>query len=340
MKIIEVGKMPPPQGGISTHLQRLSTRIKELEESSLHVLFCDLASVKSLLSFDIDTCNWNFYRLFKMLPSRGENCCFHVHASAGNNLFILANVILFMFPKARFWVTFHHGALESAWSKLSSKKISQLRSILEKSNKIICVSDKQVPALLSNGVLREKIAICSSYIQPVKSPRKVTENHLFKIGSSGYGQSYYQFELVINAVSRIQLKYPDVSLEIILYGSVDPDTARQLNHLERKYSWLAVLPACSSESFQTWLASLSMYVRMTLVDSFGLALAEAHEVGTPTIASDICKRPPGTILVPPDSIEILIEKMSELLEHPKRIDYDTPDGFDELKKLYMELLDE
>ncbi|MGV8261144.1 hypothetical protein, partial [Pseudomonas aeruginosa] len=70
---------------------------------------------------------------------------------------------------------------------------------------------------------------------------------------------------------------------------------------------------CSQTTFNHALSRASVYLRPTSKDSFGVAVADAVELGVPGVASDVCKRYPGAGLFPVDDFSAFCETVDCIL---------------------------
>lgn len=124
--------------------------------------------------------------------------------------------------------------------------------------------------------------------------------------ASGYPSSLYNHEWCIDYVSARK----GLKLAIFLYGSGDA----QRNIEERVDSErVRVFWNCNQDTFNHALSRASVYLRPTSKDSFGVAVADAVELGVPVVASDVCKRYPGAGLFPVGDFSAFCETVDCIL---------------------------
>ena len=75
----------------------------------------------------------------------------------------------------------------------------------------------------------------------------------------------------------------------------------------------AIFIMCGQKELWPLLKYATVFIRPTLSDSYGISIAEALYVGTPAVASDVCKRPVGTILYKAGDVVDLSEKVRRIL---------------------------
>jgi hypothetical protein len=59
----------------------------------------------------------------------------------------------------------------------------------------------------------------------------------------------------------------------------------------------------SKSEFLAVLAKARMFARPNNVDSFGVSVLDALQVGTPVVASDVCERPIGAVVFQTDNYD-------------------------------------
>ncbi|NPV90433.1 MAG: glycosyltransferase family 4 protein [Firmicutes bacterium] len=100
-----------------------------------------------------------------------------------------------------------------------------------------------------------------------------------------------------------------------------------------------------TDKIEFWpvLMRSSLFIRPTRTDSYGISVAEAITLGVPAIASDVCRRPEGTVTFRCGDIEDLYSKVTGVLDNydyycslVSRIELDecTPD----IERVYKALL--
>ena len=65
------------------------------------------------------------------------------------------------------------------------------------------------------------------------------------------------------------------------------------------------------------LKSVDCFVRPTSTDSYGISVAEAINVGVPSIASDVCEREEGTIIFKSRDIDDFCKKLQKIKKNNK-----------------------
>ena len=79
---------------------------------------------------------------------------------------------------------------------------------------------------------------------------------------------------------------------------------------------LGPLPA---EGFLALLAKASVYLRPSTIDSYGLVITDAINVGTPCLASDVCARDPRCEIFPVGDKDAFMRQATDLVEQGRNL---------------------
>jgi len=104
----------------------------------------------------------------------------------------------------------------------------------------------------------------------------------------------------------------------------------KLKDMMHTHDFLHVFDSQSEDLFNQCLAQSDCLLRLNSVDSFGIAVADAITLDVPVVASDVCERFPGAVIVSDfdyDTIDLAIEqalatKQSKKLAVSKRFYFD------------------
>lgn len=125
-------------------------------------------------------------------------------------------------------------------------------------------------------------------------------------------------DVAIEAVRRLQARFPSVRLLILGDGPARADVARIAQPLGD-----AVLMTGHRADVMAVLAATDVLLHPTLMDAFPTALLEAAAAGVPVLASRVGGIPEivadgetGFLLEPPATAQALVERLAPLLEDP------------------------
>lgn len=288
-KIIIVGGIPEPIGGVTTFISRIlcsDNRIK---------LLIDFYYSKNKIVPDCYKGKYVNYKfklsslIYAFFISLNKNNIIHFNFSNVKSL-----IMFLMFPRInkKMILMLHHGNLYSDIPNFL------LKYLLSKFNKVIAISEQQEKFYLQ-FINHSKIIRMSSYYPPTKpilnSSKIDTNNLLFKKSKialcSGYPKELYHIDWCIEVFSKIK----DSVLIVCTYG--DGDQISKIIELVKKSKNIIHYHNLDENDFNLLLSKSHYYIRPTSIDSFGIAVADANNFGLKVLASNVCKRYQETYLL-------------------------------------------
>ncbi len=326
-----IGPYPPPLGGISVHIQRMEYFLRR--EGIDYTIFDHgfnqnehvIPTKKSYLWYII----FLFNRSFKVVH-------FHHFTKFHYFYYFLFSLI----NKTPFIITIHNQNLIKFHPVL--KRIFLYLLKLTKRKQVISVS-KKVSDLLSNHNISNYYI--PAYVPPVNINQKEIDLPSNKkiILFSSYRVNKYLAENVYN--------YPEIFRFInenkknfhllLMIGDKKSSDLSYLKTLIRTYKIEKNITLIYDKQLVDYMQNADVLIRPTLVDGYGVSLQEALDLGVPAIASDVCKRPQGTVIFENDNYEDMERKIKETLSLPKSERIKNKENTDyhiKLLKLYKELL--
>lgn len=310
MKIIIVGGIPEPIGGVTTYLRRLLHRDSEQIELLLDIYpgkkepvadecaqkVLHLASKKSLLK-------WLWTHRDRQ---KGRNVFFNFSNARALLLLLLAPK-----PRGAAWtLMLHHGHLHCSGL---TRQIYRL--VLARFDEIRSLSANQTSFYNSLGVSRGKIVPGSSYCEPadhVDSPEALSQleeirrSHAKIVVMSGFPKPLYNFDLGIDAIAA--LKRSDIATCVFIYGPGELRAA--LKARAETEQGLYVFDGRQERYFNTFLCHCDLLLRLTSVESFGISVWDAHYWGREIVASSACERPHQSYVC-----ELELEEIKRAIAH-------------------------
>jgi len=133
--------------------------------------------------------------------------------------------------------------------------------------------------------------------------------------------------VLLDAVAEIAKKHKKITCHIMGEGPLLHDLKKQAKELgiDQRVRFLTPYKDVPRDDIPRFLKALDAFVLpSTKMDPFGLVVAEAMAVGTPTIASTACgittylHHEKDALLIPPEDSGMLAEALFELIENPKK----------------------
>ncbi|WP_394242062.1 glycosyltransferase [Halopseudomonas laoshanensis] len=293
-KVAVVGGIPQPVGGVTTFLRRVLVN----EDAVTH--FFDMypgrqKDVPSEYKGKYICCKlklftWLNLLFFLLLP--GEKVV-HFNFSTPRALLVLGGL-----PKCgKKWILMlHHGSLDSgSLGGLSGWIIKRKMDI------VIAMNESQL-TWYSKFLSRERIKTMSSYSRPASpdmgkdllvslklSEARASYNKV--IVCSGYPTAIYRHLLAIELM--------DIRVDDFLFCCIYGDGA-DLSKIEVMAAARDNVMLCkglNESQFSALLMGSDLYLRLNQKDSFGIAVGDAINFGVPCVATNVCRRYRGAVLV-------------------------------------------
>lgn len=325
MRVCIVGPLPEPLGGVSTFVQRLASRLTDRVSTiiDLHPHAVKVRPPRNVPHL-IGPRNrlWRLVWMIGILLRLEETIHFNFSMPG-------AVALLCLLPKRknRWILTLHHGDLEGSFQFLSAVTKMLVKRGLRRIDTIVALSDTQSDFYERNAPRIETVA-ARSYIAPQLAnigyprdlPREFTalrERCSKIICCSGFPLGYYRHDWVLKAVNLLQQDRPDLGVVLCLYGPDREGIKGRLISQFQSAKNAIVLVGLDPRLFEGLLASIDVYARPTLKDSFGIASADALLMGAQVVASDICPRAPGVHIFRSGDFQDFLEKLALTLEREK-----------------------
>jgi glycosyltransferase involved in cell wall biosynthesis len=309
MKITIVGPYPPLFGGISVHVKRVKMF---LEKKDIEVFVYN----ESKIGKDSDTIKKiNNYRSLMLRILFNKSDIIHFHAI---NKYVRALLGFYKIFGKKIVLTIHGESLNIQLSE-SNRFIRKLLILsLRQLDAIICVNPLHKEQLINYGIDSRKLNVIPAYIDPIEDekdfeniPQKVwdfIEGSNFLISANGWirkhnGEDLYGLDMLIELVNLLRRENYNVSLLFVLIGK-DQQSVEERMYYEKIKSkikksdledFFYIFESKHTE-FYPLLRQSDLFIRPTNTDGFGVSIAEALFFNIPSIASDVCERPGGTIL--------------------------------------------
>lgn len=282
-KVILVGPLPPPYGGVSEFILRLS---KRSFIDSVYDIYPKKKERKIRKLFNI------IKLAYKVRIS--SKTIFHFNFSRVNFLFLFLFLFLLKGRDQVWLLTLHHGYLENLSNRLPYNK-QIFFFILNRFNRVIALSDLQYDFYKKNKI--GNIVRLTSYL-PINND--IRDKHILKLKNneitiliSGYPNKLYNYDYLLDySISNKGDK--NIKYIFCVYGHGDWGYIDDLESRGYKNN----INCCfyrnlDRESFYSILEKSNIYTRPTSIDSYGIVVADAVILGLDVIASNVCERFPG-----------------------------------------------
>jgi glycosyltransferase involved in cell wall biosynthesis len=220
------------------------------------------------------------------------------------------------------------------WALEKSRRKKQIyTALIERHNlnqaaATLCASAGEAEDARNFGVLSPIITLPLGVNQPVKQPNaKQKIRKIYKIGDDTLIILFLarihpvkRPELLINALSILAQKY---KFHLILAGSGEAEYTQQLTHLASSLgldSHLSMPGFVEGEAKELLLQGADIFVLPSVIESFGISIAEAMAAGLPAIVTEDVKISPDIAdalagIVVSGEVNALADAIAQLLEN-------------------------
>jgi glycosyltransferase involved in cell wall biosynthesis len=342
-KLILSGRVPPPYGGVTIHIQRL---LEHLDISEIeYTFFHQEKSVYSILKF---YCSQLHFRKDVIHVFGFQKSYVQFLLLILNKFFRKRIVVSILNERAYFFFNSYNFIqrfnailfLKNVYRVISVNKNAQI-PIVNKS-KIIHISpfifparcnlnEKQIPNEIRNFNIKHKYVIFAN---------------AFRIKFFN-GIDLYGIDLAIEMLNQINKQRQDIGIIFHIPDIVDYDYLSLMKKRIKEYnlneSFIFYTHPLSTSEYLSILKSSDIFIRPTNTDGDSISIREALYLKIPTITSDATIRPAGTILFENRNPQSLFEKgmdvinnYNDYLENSKR--YGGNDSGAKLISFYNEIL--
>lgn len=345
LSVVELGPIPPPEGGVSRHIAALrdglaargldcrlvaTTRSEPKSRSADNVYpQSPLALVSYLRDSDADI--------------------FHLHLGGDITLRVLALALAVAKTAEHSILTMHSGGFPQAiaGSTIFRKKFTA--SILKNFDRIIAVSDEIADALTELGIPQAKIEAIPPYslhlpdpdIQPDEQLRDFLDGHSPLLVAVGGLEAEYAPIEQIAAVKELIGDLPNVGLVIAGDGSLRETASDSIADSGLAENILLAGNVSHDLSLHL-MRKADVSLRTTRFDGDAISVRESLFLGTPVLATRVGTRPAGIQFIDeltPSSIAQGVRKILALPRSEKRTAGSDLSQIERVIELYEKVID-
>jgi len=320
--ILIIGPCPPPLGGVSIHIQRVSTKLRSQKNLVFHHNMAQ--HYKNKLSSGISLIK-NLYR------TKPDLVYYHEPTRSLKKLFV---TLLFSPLIGYKVITVDHNCRKLY--TFSKFKRFLFRKLIKRVEQVVVIGNTTDQCYQENAIpLNENYSIESPFLHPDLSQEEVLikafpssvktfiEQHTPLLTTAIFttvrykNKDLYGVDLCIDLVEELKKDYPSIGF---LCGICKIETQEQKENfalLRKEIEKRGLVPHFYFfiDKIEIWplIKRSDLFVRPSRSDSFGISIQEALSFNVPAVASDVCLRPANTILFKANDKEEFIEKSKKAL---------------------------
>lgn len=312
-KILFIGPVPPPLGGVSIHISRLAQKISSTED-----LTCAVLDIGRMKFYDHDLKNVSLIKVISFFLS-----CHIVHIHVSHKWkFQIARLAKY-FGKCVFY-TRHNPRTNSIHSDERLHRIVDKAIFVSlKGGESLDEKSHLIPAYIPPEFVSSLAADLKNELSEYKNVICAISSHPEKSAALLEGDDLYGFDLLLEAYENFTTTKDQLLLLVDPLGTMKfiyEEKIRQINA-----SGKPILYLTGTIDFSALVKYIQIYVRPTRSDGDSIAIREALEAGVKVLASDCCERPAGVKLFAGNSIESLALNLDLVLGLPKPLPEVQPD---------------
>ncbi len=322
-KILIIGPASPPIGGISIHVERTCAQLK-LQHNTVTTLSISYKGCSKIYAC---------IKLVKTLLYIRPNRIYYHTLFLRRALIDISILILFSVLFKNMVITVDHDCIYLYTRSKLFKYI--FKSLLQHVTQRIVIGTSTAASYTHNNIILP-YTIDSAFLPPdITKEQEIIAEYppslftfiaahatLIVANATHFSltkdtqQDIYGLDLCIHALANIRIYFPSCGLVIALADTYNTyaNYTRYLMPLLNQYQLHAHVYFLTGQ-YQLWplIKKASVFLRPTRHDSFGISVAEALFFGIPVIASNVCKRPTGTIILSSNTITALTQTLRCIL---------------------------
>lgn len=330
-KVLLIGPMPPPRGGVSTHLFRLLEHSKT--EDDLELVILDIRRLHIYFQ------NYSTHNLFTIIRTFLVSDIVHVHISRKLKRVLLMCARLF---NKKVLYTHHNSRnlkdILTVQAMTLADQVILVRDVVDQLAAEIQKKCVVIPAFISSNQsdpLPEELEVLFSSGQIVFSHCYQKKQNPILID----GKDLYGFDLIFDAIDIIQQRDQNPDLIFVL---ADPNDAMKDYYQERirkanQIPGIKVIYWIRELDFSSILPKCRILLRATRSDGDAISVREALQFGVPVLASDCVERPLGVKTFLSGDAESMANSLSQLIRYDEREVFQQENYALKIFKLYRSL---
>jgi len=321
MQDVHIGPLPPPPNGGSMYLYRLS----KIDKKAIF-LDSDSNEFKSNRKFLV----WCLKQIFNF---KRKNFIFHHPRLLPKFYLYFLSCVSFH----NFSLVLHGNPLLNQYNKLSSIYRSILKKVLNRAKFIQVVNPTYKAFLNLIKVKNKNVFVKNAFLPPpLEEEDRIirtygkdliefldNKNPIIVANAASLifyqGVDLYGLDMTIELIKLLKPEFPNIGLLFALAN--DNINRAYLNEIIKKiedYDLKSNYYLMTGKELWPIFKKADLMVRPTNRDGYGSSVAEALFFNCPAVASDVCKRPKGTVLFKNRDLRDFFNKCQELLKNKQR----------------------
>ncbi|MHB8865399.1 MAG: glycosyltransferase family 4 protein [Pirellulaceae bacterium] len=350
-----VSSIPPPFGGVTVHVERLSALLGE-HGFSFRIYEQQGKSIPERNVVPLGRASGAMLKFLLTVPEP----IVHLHTSSVSAIGVCLAILLWR--KKKVLLTLHGEKPMRDYQGIRFPGVSLLLTHLLRKAHIIAVSESIATWLRDIGVDDSRLSVVPAFLPPSESqllerniPKVVLEfaaSHELLVGSQGWfgyfinGRHVYSFEMLLELIASICKERNDVGFYTVISGTYDQEHRKSIfakrHTMGLDSKWLIIEDNFHAAAL---FKKSDLFVRPTITDGDAVSVRECLWLGVPVVASDAVQRPEGCVIHGNLDLKSLAECVTRVLcdvdEHRRRVEaIEIKDSTSDILDVYRRIIAE
>ena len=290
MRILLIGPLPPPHGGISVHV---SGTQGELKAAGITCRVLDMNLVRPGFRFGL-----------KVLRHALQGWTLHLHTNGHNVKSWLLALACGLAGQCRGGciLTLHSGMVPAYLDAGPPWRRRLAAFACSLNRQVICVSGEIRGALLSLGLAPRLTQVLPAFLGAQNSPvarepglEAWIRSHSPLFSTVLFFRPEYGFDLLIAGLARLRRRYPASGCMVMGSGEQREEAEKRVRDAGLE-ACVLLLGDVNHEACLELISACDVFLRPTLEDGDSISVREALSLGVPVVASRVGTRPAGAML--------------------------------------------
>jgi glycosyltransferase involved in cell wall biosynthesis len=213
-----------------------------------------------------------------------------------------------------------HSGMAPAYIRGAPKGMRQIiRLACALYRQIVCVNGEIASAVSDLGIPKEQIQITPAFLQvetqEIVVPPDIErwmQQHSPVMASTMFFRAEYGFEVLLDAVSRLKDRYPEIGCLVMGTGE-GREQAAELVARRGLGDRIFLAGDLDHELCLALMSQSAVFARPTFRDGDSISVREAVSLGVQVVASNVGTRPDGVLLFEPGDVNGLVARIEQAL---------------------------
>ncbi len=331
MKVLLIGPLPPPHGGISVHVSGIH---RHLLAAGVTCRVLDMSVTRPGLGF-----GWTVLRC----ALQGWTLHFHTNGHNLKSWLLALGCGLAGQFRGGCMLTLHSGMVPEYLENSPNWRRRLAAHTCSLYRHIVCVSPAIGEALLSAGVESRRTEVLPAFLS-TERPGAPPEPELLAwiersrpmLSTVLFFRPEYGFDLLIDCLARLKRIYPSLGCLVMGSGDQRAEAEQRVRQAGLEESVL-LRGDVDHETCLSLMSVSDVFLRATFKDGDSISVREAQAMSVPVVASNVGTRPAGAILFDPGDLGGMVAAIERALALKRGSQSRAAGCMDRLMEIYRQV---